>query len=96
MSSRKKGATLADLMQPPATETPIGTTTSAADDGPRLSNLSVLVHPDDQLRIRQLALNERTSVQQLGIEAWSRMLEHRGLPPMTPTKASTPSGRRKA
>jgi hypothetical protein len=95
MSSRKKGASLADLMTPPATETPIDTTTSAADDGPRLSNLSVLVHPDDQLRIRHLALQERTSVQQLGIEAWSLMLLKRGMPAMTPTKASTPSGRRK-
>lgn len=46
----------------------------------------------DRDRLKQLSLHERISVQQLGMEAWNLLLAKRGLPPIKPATANTPSG----
>lgn len=57
--------------------------------------LTIHVSPADRRRLRMLSIETGISVQQLGISAWSMLLESRGLKPMEPTKASVPDGRRK-
>ena len=57
--------------------------------------LTIHVAPEDRRRLRQLSLDAGMSMQQLGIVAWSLLLESRGLPPMKPTKANVPDGRRR-
>lgn len=58
--------------------------------------VTIQVTPEDRKRLRQLALDSGRSLQSLGIEAWSLLLESRGLSPLAPTKANVPDGRRKS
>ena len=57
--------------------------------------VTIQVTPEDRKRLRQLALDSGRSLQSLGIEAWSLLLESRGLSPLAPTKANVPDGRRR-
>lgn len=57
--------------------------------------LTIHVTPEDRRRIRHLVAETGISAQQLGLAAWSLLLASRGLPPMAPTKANVPDGRRK-
>lgn len=59
----------------------------------RVSGLIVYLFPEDHDRLRDLAHLSKTSLQQLGIEAWNLLLEKRGHPPLSPTTANRPSGR---
>lgn len=58
--------------------------------------LTVLVDPADRKRVRQLALDTERSIQSLGIEAWSLLLQQRGLPPLRQVTANVPSGRKRS
>ena len=53
---------------------------------------TVLMTHGDRQRLRQLSLDEDTSLQQLGIEAFSLLMEKRGLPPLQPQNANRQSG----
>ncbi len=57
--------------------------------------LTIHVAPGDRKRLKQLSLDSGRSLQSLGIEAWSLLMQSRGLPPLAPTKANVPDGRRK-
>ena len=68
---------------------------SAAQDeaAPMIVPVNILVTPQDRKRLRQLSLDTGLSVQKLGHEAWNRLLESRGLPPLQAVAANVPSGR---
>jgi hypothetical protein len=55
--------------------------------------INILVTPEDRRRLRQLSLDTNLSLQKLGHEAWSLLLQKRGLAPLTPVAANVPSGR---
>jgi hypothetical protein len=67
-----------------------------ATPGPPLVPLAILVDEADRARLRHLAIDENTSVQQLGLEAWSMLLARYGQAPMNRVKASgrSPQARR--
>lgn len=94
MSSKRTGRALADVMgeldeAPNTPPPPAGQAVSA----PAIVPINLLVTPGDRKRLRQLSLDTGLSVQKLGHEAWNRLLEARGLEPLTPVSANVPSGR---
>ncbi|ACA21266.1 hypothetical protein M446_7048 (plasmid) [Methylobacterium sp. 4-46] len=50
--------------------------------------LTILVDKADRARLRHLAVDENTSVQQLGLEAWSTLLARYDQAPMSRVKAT--------
>jgi hypothetical protein len=104
--SSKRGRSLAELVGPlDDAPTPIeGRTPDVFRTGPSdvaspepvVVPINVLVTPPDRKRLRQLSLDTGLSLQKLGHEAWNRLLEARGLPPLEPAAASVPSGRSRA
>ncbi|AOZ48863.1 hypothetical protein [Chromobacterium vaccinii] len=54
---------------------------------PEYVSIKVKVHPDDHRRLSDLAKAERpSSLQDLGVEGFNRVLAERGLPPLRPYK----------
>ncbi|WP_407061746.1 ribbon-helix-helix domain-containing protein [Aureimonas sp. SK2] len=99
--STKKGRTLADMIggldedldtSPPASPPPVNSV-SASASAAKIVPISVLVSPEDRKRLRQLSLDTGLSIQKLGHEAFNKMLEARGLPPLEAVSANVPSGR---
>ena len=99
--STKKGRTLADMIggldedldtSPQASPTPVNSV-SASASAAKIVPISVLVSPEDRKRLRQLSLDTGLSIQKLGHEAFNKMLEARGLPPLEAVSANVPSGR---
>ncbi len=68
---------------------------SPAESKPKPVGILLYVTAEDHERIRNLSFHSRTSLQQLGIEAWSMLLESKGLDPLTKTTATGPGNRRK-
>lgn len=66
---------------------------SAGGDPPVAIN--IYVSRADRKRIRQLAMDEEISIQQLGLRAWGLLMREYGLPELTPTTANVPSGRKR-
>jgi hypothetical protein len=103
MTAGRKGRSLADIVagdldldaaapiEAPAPE-PAASPPSTV---PAVVPVNVLVDPADRRRLRQLSLDTGLSLQRLGHEAWNRLLEARGLPPLRPVAANVPSGRRR-
>jgi hypothetical protein len=104
MSSNKRGRSLADVVSAidddvsveaqlaaPAVAAPAAATESTAPVA--IVPINILVTPHDRKRLRQLSLDTGLSLQKLGHEAWNRLLETRGLPPLEPVAANVPSGR---
>lgn len=72
----------------------LGPSNAAAAPGPSVSlaaaprtsgkvrKLQLRLHPDAWRRIKALALDEETSLEALGLEAFSLLFERRGLPPI--------------
>ena len=101
--STKKGRTLADMIggldedldaSPQASAAPVSSVPVPASAA-RIVPVSLLVSPEDRKRLRQLSLDTGLSIQKLGHEAFNKMLEARGLPPLEPVSANVPSGRSK-
>lgn len=99
--STKKGRTLADMIggldedfdtSPQASAAPVNSVL-APTPATKIVPISVLVSPDDRKRLRQLSLDTGLSIQKLGHEAFNKMLEARGLPPLEAVSANVPSGR---
>lgn len=102
MSNKRAGRALADVMgELEESVTPdhhLPTTTPGPGLGlinsaPAIVPINVMVTPGDRKRLRQLSLDADLSLQKLGHEAWNRLLEARGLEPLTPVAANVPSGR---
>ncbi len=47
-----------------------------------IKKLQLRLHPDAWRRLKSLALDEDTSLEALGLEAFSLLFERRGLPPL--------------
>ncbi len=47
-----------------------------------VKKLQLRLHPDAWKRLKSLALDEDTSLEALGVEAFSLLFERRGLPPL--------------
>lgn len=101
--STKKGRTLADIiggldedpsMLPQPSAIPANSM-PAPTPAMKIVPVSVLVSPQDRKRLRQLSLDTGLSIQKLGHEAFNKMLEARGLPPLEAVSANVPSGRSK-
>ncbi len=97
--SSKRGRSLADIVSAiddepgaPSTEPSV----AREETAPAIVPINILVTPQDRRRLRQLSLDTGLSLQKLGHEAWNRLLEARGLPPLKPVAASVPSGRSRA
>ncbi len=101
--STKKGRTLADMLGglDEDLDLPAQSSDAAVSSAPtptptaKIVPVSVLVSPKDRKRLRQLSLDTGLSIQKLGHEAFNRMLEARGLPPLEAVSANVPSGRSK-
>ena len=102
MTAGKRGRSLADIVadnldldatpvEAPAPEPAV----SPPSTVPAVVPVNILVDPADRRRLRQLSLDTGLSLQRLGHEAWNRLLEARGLPPLRPVAANVPSGRRR-
>lgn len=99
--STKKGRTLADMIggldedldTSPQTGAASVNSMPAPTPATKIVPISVLVSPDDRKRLRQLSLDTGLSIQKLGHEAFNKMLEARGLPPLEAVSANVPSGR---
>jgi hypothetical protein len=97
----KKGRSLAEIVSPLDDTEQAGAQDIPADKPnagvlparPSIVPINILVTPRDRKRLRQLSLDTGLSLQKLGHEAWNRLLEARGLPPLEPVSASVPSGR---
>jgi hypothetical protein len=94
----KKSRTLADIMARPAIPAaapapvlPIGD----QDERPAVVAINVFMTPGDRKRLRQLSIDSDTSIQKLAREGLDLMLERRGLAPLEPATANTPSGLRR-
>lgn len=96
----KNKRTLADIVgrsaeEAPAPAAPVAPIAAAGDDRPQVVSINIYVAKRDRQRLNQLALDTDTSVQRLVREAIDAMLESRGLPPLEPATANTPSGLRR-
>jgi hypothetical protein len=99
--SSKRGRSLADIVsaiddEPGAPSTEPEPSVAREETAPAIVPINILVTPQDRRRLRQLSLDTGLSLQKLGHEAWNRLLESRGLPPLKPVAASVPSGRSRA
>ena len=96
------GTDAAEVAKGTAAETPAEAPIAAPEaEGSALEReagikpLTIHLAPGDHRRLKQLALDSGRSLQSLGIEAWSLLMQSRGLAPLAPTKANVPDGRRK-
>jgi hypothetical protein len=87
--ARPKG--LADYQAPLLDPAPAPTAAPVGE----LVNLAVLVTRDDHTRLKILATRECTSLQQLGLEAWSLLLKSRREEPLRKVAASSTDQRRR-
>ncbi len=99
--SSKRGRSLADIVsaiddEPGVPSAEPEPSAAREETAPTIVPINILVKPQDRRRLRQLSLDTGLSLQKLGHEAWNRLLESRGLPPLEPVAASVPSGRSRA
>lgn len=57
--------------------------------------INIYVTDADRHRLRQFALERRTTVQALGHRAWNLLLAEEGLPPLAPATSYVPVGRKR-
>lgn len=96
----KNKRTLADIVGRPAEDEPAPVAVAAPiaagdDDRPTVVSTNIYMTKRDRHRLNQLALDTDSSVQRIVREAIDAALIARGLPPLEPATANTPSGMRR-
>lgn len=96
----KRGRSLADALSKVAPQEAAAVQTPpepapAPETEKKISAITMYFMAEDHDRLRDLSYHSKTSLQQLGVEAWNLLLEKRGHAPLKPVTAGRPSGRRK-